>query len=108
MSAPTDSPMPAAHWAAVAAAARDARRFREDGLPGCYGDTSLWNSAELHVRGQLERAILAAIAAAPDCREDLVDALRAGDPALDGDALLDDIQAGKEALATLLREWPWS
>ena len=107
MGTASDSPLPSAHWAAVARAAADARRFREDGLAGSYGDTSLWASAASHVLGGLERAILTALDAAPECPGDLVDALQAGDRDLDGlmlDEILEDLHRRQDAMRRLPRD----
>jgi hypothetical protein len=106
MSAAADSPLPSAHWAALARAAAETRRFRVDGLAGCYGDVALWATAEGRVAGQLERAISAAIDADPGRHADVLDGLQAGDPDFDGtrlDEILEDLDARKDALADLWR-----
>jgi hypothetical protein len=106
MSPTPDSPLPTTHWAALARAAAEARRFRVDGLAGCYGDPDLWTTASRRVTGQLERAISAAIDAAPGCDADVLDALQAGDPDFDGtdlDEILEDLDARKDCLADLWR-----
>ena len=103
----SDSPLPPADWAAVARAAADARRLREDGLASCYGDTSLWASAASHVLGGLERAIRTALDGAPGCPGDLVDALQAGDRDLEGlvlDEILEDLRSRQDAMRRLLRD----
>jgi hypothetical protein len=103
---PTPDPLPSTHWAALARAAAEARRFRADGLAGCYGDGALWATADGRVTGQLERAIGAAIDAAPGRHADVLDALQAGDPDIDGtrlDEILEDLDARKDCLADLWR-----
>jgi hypothetical protein len=106
MSPTPDSPLPSALWAALARAAAESRRFRTDGLAGCYDDTDLWTTADRRATGQLERAIDAAIDAAPERSEDLLDALQAGDPDFDAtrlDEILEDLDARKDRLADLWR-----
>jgi hypothetical protein len=105
---PDSPPLVSADWAALARAAAEARRFRVDGLAGCFGDTDLWSTASRRVAGQLERAISAVIDAAPERREDVLDALQAGDHDFDGthvDEIPEDLDARKDALADL---WPTS
>jgi hypothetical protein len=67
---------------AVARAAADHRRIRSAGDEMFYGDLTLRDTADTHARAELLRALRSALDAATD-QEEIVDALRSGDPRLD-------------------------
>ncbi|MBV9192636.1 MAG: hypothetical protein JO168_00725 [Solirubrobacterales bacterium] len=69
-------------WLAVARAAADHRRITSAGAEVFYGDLTLRETAHRHAWAGLLRALRSALDA-PAGQEEIVDALRSGDPRLD-------------------------
>lgn len=69
-------------WLAVARAAADHRRITSVGDQVFYGDLTLRDTADTHAWVELVSALRCALDAEID-REEIVDALRSGDPRLD-------------------------